>query len=182
MKTIFESFLIELVHDIPIYVYKILISFACICIVIFFATQERRKATRLSFKLLFWEYLFLTYCNTVFFRPRVNDIWHNFTPFWSYKAYNSGENPELLPEIVMNIVGFIPLGFLMKAAFHKLRWWQIILTGLLISLSIESIQFFFKLGIAEFDDIFNNTLGVAIGYSLYTLIFFLLNKIRLIQI
>ena len=79
----------------------------------------------------------------------------------------------------MNIVGFVPLGFLLIAAFQKLKWWQVILTGFLISLSIESIQYFFKLGVAEFDDIFNNTLGVAIGYSLYALTHYFLNKIRI---
>ena len=174
----FDIFITELIYDVPLYIYKILITVACVCIVAFFAVCNRKKAILLSFKLLFWEYLVLTYCNTVLFRPQVNDIWHNFTPFWSYNEYYSGENPNLLPEIIMNIVGFIPLGFLMKAAFHKLRWWQVILVGFLISLSIESIQYFFKLGIAEFDDVFNNTLGVAIGYALYELTLFLLNKIR----
>ena len=159
-----------------------LVSVACVCIVIFFALYKSEIATRLSFRLFFWEYLFMTYSTTILFRPRINDIWHNFIPFWSYQSYYLGENPELLPEIVMNIVGFIPLGFFMKAAFHKLRWWQVILAGGLVSFSIESIQYFFKLGIAEFDDVFNNTLGVAIGYLIYVLLHSLLNKIRRIQI
>lgn len=179
MKGIFEVFLIELVHDVPLYVYEILISVACVLIAIFFVTYKWRKAYRLSFRLLFWENLFLIYSNTIFFRPRNPYIWHNFTPFWSYKEYYSGENPELLPEIIMNIVGFIPLGFLIGVSYQNLKWWQIILIGFFVSLSIEIIQYFFKLGIAEFDDVFNNTLGVAIGYTLFSLTHFLLNKIRL---
>lgn len=182
MKTIFETFLIELVHDVPLEIYEILIYLSCICIVLFFAVYNRKKAILFLFRLLFWEYMFLTYCNTILFRPKIDDIWHNFTPFWSYSEYYSGENPNLLPEIIMNIVGFIPLGFFMKATFHKLRWWQVILAGFLISLSIESIQYFFKLGIAEFDDIFNNTLGVIIGVALFSLTGFLLHKIRRFQI
>ena len=169
MKSTFDVFLLHLVNDVPSYIYDILISVACVCIALFFVAFKRGKALRLSFRLLLWEYVFLTYSNTVFFRTRIDDIWHNFTPFWSYKAYYSGENPNLLPEIIMNIVGFIPLGFLMKVAFQELRWWQVILAGYFVSLSIESIQYFFKLGVAEFDDIFNNTLGVAIGYSLFIL-------------
>lgn len=175
----FDAFLIELIHDVPLYVYEILISLACVCIIIFFAKYDWKKALHLSFKLLFWEYLFLTYSNTVFFRPRNPYIWHNFTPFWSYKAFSSGNDPTLLPEIIMNIVGFFPLGLLMKAAYRNLKWWQIILVGFLVSLSIESIQYFSKLGIAEFDDVFNNTLGVAIGYTLYAIAYFFLNKLRL---
>lgn len=178
MKDIFETFLIELVHDVPIYVYEMLAFVAYVCIVIFFALYKRGKATRLSVRLLFWEYMFMTYCTTVFFRPRTNNIWHNFTPFWSYRSYYTGQNPSLLPEIIMNIVGFIPLGFLMCSAYRDLKWWQLIFIGFLISLSIESIQYFFKLGIAEFDDVFNNTLGVAIGVAVFSLTDFLLQKIR----
>lgn len=155
---------------------------ACVCIAIFFVSYKQEKATILSFKLLFWEYLFITYCTTIFFRPRIDNIWNNFTPFWSYKAWYTGENPSLLPEIIMNIVGFIPLGFLMVAAYRKLKWWQPILIGLLVSLSIESIQYIFKLGISEFDDIFNNTLGVTIGAILFSLTYLLIHKIRRFKI
>ena len=182
MKSIFESFLIELVHDVPLYIYEMLGSVASLCIAIFFVSYKREKAIRLSVRLLFWEYLFMTYCTTVFFRPRINDVWHDFSPFWSYKAWYTGENPSLLPEIIMNIVGFLPLGFLMAAAYRNLKWWQVILTGLLVSLSIESIQYLFKLGVAEFDDVFNNTLGTAIGVALFSLTYLLLHKTRRLRI
>lgn len=182
MKVIFESFLIELVHDVPLYVYEMLISVAFVLIAIFFVTYQWKKALRFSFRLLFWEYLFLTYSNTVLFRPRGPEIWHKITPFWSYKAYCSGEYPSLLPEIIMNIVGFIPLGFLMCSAYRNLKWWQVIFIGFFVSLSIESIQYFFKLGIAEFDDVFNNTLGVAIGVAVASLTDFLLQNIRRVNI
>lgn len=179
MKSLFETFIVELIHDVPLYIYEILISLAVVGIVFFIAVLDRKKAINCSLKLLLGEYLFLTYSNTVFFRPRIKSIWHKFTPFWSYKEYWSGESPNLLPEIIMNIAGFVPLGFLMIAAFQKLKWWQVILTGFLISMSIESIQYFFQLGIAEFDDIFNNTLGITIGYSLYVMTNFTINKIRI---
>ena len=182
MKVIFEQFLTELIHDVPFSVYEMLGVMACVCITIFFAGFKWGNAVRFSIKLMFWEYLFLTYCNTVFFRPRNPYIWHNFSPFWSYKAWYTGENPSLLPEIIMNIVGFIPLGFLMTGAYRKLRWWQVILIGFFVSLSIESIQYIFKLGIAEFDDVFNNTLGVTIGVAFFSIMDFLLQKIRRIKI
>lgn len=182
MKSIFESFIVELIHDVPIYVYEMLISIAIACIAIWLAVYKWEKAIMLSLKLLFGEYVFMTYCSTVFFRPRTDNTRYDLTLFWSYKEYYSGDNPELLPEIIMNIAGFIPLGFLMGAAFQKMRWWQVILVGFLISLSIESIQYFFKLGIAEFDDVFNNTLGVTIGAGLFSLTQLLLQKIRLNKI
>lgn len=121
MELIFENFIIEMFEDIPCYIYDMLFSITFICIPIFFVTNILGKALIFSFKLLFYEFFFLTYCSTVFYRSRVDDIWHNFSPFWSYKAYYSGDNPSILLEIFMNIVGFIPLGFLMIASFTKLN-------------------------------------------------------------
>lgn len=129
MIGIFDTFIKELINDVPQYIYEMLISLSLVGILIFFSIYGWRKALKYSLRLLFFEYIFLTYCNTVFCRSTNNDIWHDFTPFWSYKAYYSGENPSLLPEIIMNIAGFVPLGFLMAAAFQKLTWWQVILTG-----------------------------------------------------
>jgi glycopeptide antibiotics resistance protein len=45
----------------------------------------------------------------------------------------------------------------------KTRPGRIILIGFLISLTIEILQLVTKRGLFEFDDIFHNTLGVAIG-------------------
>lgn len=182
MEGLLDTFLLELVNDVPPYIYEMLIAVTCLSIIIFFASFKWKKALRFSLLLLFIEYLFLIYCSTVFCRSRIDDIGHFFMPFWSYKAYESGKYPSLLPEILMNIIGFIPLGFLMRAAFHKLKWWQVILTGFLVSVSIETLQYIFNLGFAEFDDVFNNTLGVAIGYSLYAITYFILNKIIRISI
>lgn len=178
MKQLFETFILELIHDVPIYVYWGLISLTCVCLIIFFVVLNRKTAIRISLQMLFWEYLFLIYSNTVFFRRKMNYIWQDFTPFWSYKALYSGDNPKLIPEITLNIGGFVPLGFLMAVAFRNLKWWQVILTGFLISVTIESLQYFFKLGITEFDDVFNNTLGVTTGYALFVIIYFTINKIR----
>jgi glycopeptide antibiotics resistance protein len=47
---------------------------------------------------------------------------------------------------------------------------RIILIGFLISLTIEILQLVTKRGLFEFDDIFHNTLGVAIGELGYWMI------------
>jgi glycopeptide antibiotics resistance protein len=49
----------------------------------------------------------------------------------------------------------------------KTRPGRIILIGFLISLTIEILQLVTKRGLFEFDDIFHNTLGVAVGELAY---------------
>ena len=46
------------------------------------------------------------------------------------------------------------------------------------SLFIEATQLFLKLGLAEFDDIFENTIGAFVGALLYRGVAVLVRKIR----
>lgn len=43
-------------------------------------------------------------------------------------------------------------------------------TGLIISGSIEALQYFLKRGFSEFDDVFHNTLGCLIGFMIVAII------------
>ena len=62
--------------------------------------------------------------------------------------------------IIQNILLFIPLGFLIGGK-------RGVITGVLLSIGIESIQFIFRLGYCELDDVLNNTIGAAIGSLLF---------------
>ena len=74
-----------------------------------------------------------------------------------------------LEGIILNILLFIPFGYLLPSLFPKLRWWQVILLGLAFSLTIELLQLITKLGFADVDALINNTLGAAIGWLCYKL-------------
>ena len=78
-------------------------------------------------------------------------------PFWSYS------HPELRMEIVLNYILFIPLGVLLYLCFGKKLGLRVVIAGLLLSVSIELIQFTFKIGVFEFDDMIGNTVGCLIG-------------------
>lgn len=90
---------------------------------------------------------------------------YEFVPFWSYS------HPELRSEIILNYILFVPLGFLLYLCFGEKRnhsgvWIntvQVVLTGFLLSASIESIQLIFRIGLFEFDDMIGNTIGCLIG-------------------
>ena len=75
-----------------------------------------------------------------------------------------------LRNIILNILLFIPFGYLLPSLFPRLRWWQVVLLGLAFSLCIELLQLITKLGYADVDDLINNTLGAAIGWLCYKLI------------
>ena len=66
-------------------------------------------------------------------------------------------------DIALNILLFVPLGFLVG---NK----RIILIGLLLSAGIELTQFVFELGVCELDDVLNNTIGAAVGCLIATLL------------
>ena len=66
-----------------------------------------------------------------------------------------------------NIGWFIPFGFLVPMLLKKERFLIIIILGFLFSVTIESLQFIFRVGVAELDDLILNTIGAAIGYMFY---------------
>ena len=101
----------------------------------------------------------------------------HFTPFWSYRnCFHKGEF-HLDPEVALNILVFLPVGFLLAQTFRGLSWWYALLIGCGISFSIEVLQFFLKRGFSEFDDVFSNTLGCLIGLGAYKMIEYVVRRI-----
>lgn len=85
--------------------------------------------------------------------------------FWSYIRWFRGDS-SLGREIILNVGLFAPLGFLAASAFQKTgkrRIFFAVVLGLCLSVCIEFSQLWFHLGLAELDDILNNTLGTVIG-------------------
>lgn len=66
-------------------------------------------------------------------------------------------------DIVLNILLFIPLGFLLGD-----KGWKAILYGFLLSAFIECAQYLFLLGYCEADDVLHNTIGCGLGVLLCT--------------
>lgn len=93
-----------------------------------------------------------------------SDSRHFYPPFWSYKAILKGSGKALL-ENLENIVLFIPIG-LALALILRLGAKQSLFVGLMISLMIESCQWFFRLGSFEIDDLIHNSIGAGIGAAL----------------
>lgn len=65
--------------------------------------------------------------------------------------------------IVLNILLYLPLGYLLSVRFPALRNRIILLVGCLCSVATESVQFVLEMGYCEMDDVLYNTLGTATG-------------------
>ena len=84
-------------------------------------------------------YVLLVLCFTVFFREGKDVAQISMKPLWNYESLNY----KLIAESILN--------------------------GLLISLSIEVMQYVFRCGVCNIDDLMHNVLGCFIGYSLFAL-------------
>ena len=80
--------------------------------------------------------------------------------FWSYKQFL--KNNSVRVEILRNILLFLPLGTIL---YNIIPLKKVLLFPLFSSLLIEIIQYFFGVGLFEFDDIISNCIGSIIGYT-----------------
>lgn len=135
------------------------------------------KGWRYVSGLLLCEFVFLIYASTVIFRESSEATNSHFTPLWSYRnCFHEGEF-LLDPEVALNILVFLPVGFLLVLTIRGLSWWHTLLIGCGISVSIEVLQFILKRGLSEFDDVFSNTLGCLIGLGAYKMIEYAVRRI-----
>lgn len=95
----------------------------------------------------------------------------NFQLFYSYReAYHKMEL-SLFRNNVLNMLLFVPFGVLLPCYSEKFRkFYKVVFLGLLSSILIETVQYVTKIGIFEIDDIFNNTVGVLIGYCFWGIV------------
>lgn len=98
-------------------------------------------------------------------------------PFASYKeAWYQGRMSNVR-NIVVNILLFVPLGFLLPIGLKRIRpYWKTALVGGAVTVLIECLQLVTKRGIFECDDIINNLVGILIGYGIFAFINWILNK------
>ena len=86
-------------------------------------------------------------------------------------------NNVLLRNLILNIMLFIPLGFLLPMYSDKLKKMYIVVPiGLLATLTIEFTQHFNDYGTFEIDDAFNNTIGTLFGYCIFMILYKIKNK------
>lgn len=96
----------------------------------------------------------------------------NFVPFDTIMRYINYSQYFNIDLIVVNLLGnlliFTPMGFLLPLLSKRFRRvWPVILIGFLSSLAVETVQFIFRVGSTDIDDLILNTAGAFIGYVAY---------------
>jgi VanZ family protein len=76
--------------------------------------------------------------------------------------------------VVKNVIGFVPLGWFFYAYFSATRFVKrasllTVITGTLVSLTIEVLQAYIPTRASGMTDIITNTLGTYVGVALYTI-------------
>ena len=116
-------------------------------------------------RLLLVEWVVMILCTTVVFRDTRPESAITLIPLSSY--FFIAENSYLKEVAVinlMNVVMFVPVGFLMKCSFRNMTWKHILLMSFILSSSVELLQLVFCKGLCEIDDIIHNVFGSLIGY------------------
>ena len=80
-----------------------------------------------------------------------------------------GTHATPIEDLLLNIILFIPLGFLLPYIWPKLNFWKTALIALVFSAAIEGMQYFAQLGCCDIDDVINNTIGACMGYGIFRL-------------
>jgi glycopeptide antibiotics resistance protein len=66
-------------------------------------------------------------------------------------------------EFLANVALFVPVGFLLPLAWSRLRLWQVVLIGALMSGLIESVQGLMPSRFPTISDVIANSLGTLVG-------------------
>lgn len=158
-----KYYIVNLFNDVPYYIYEGLISIFFASVVLILGIRGLKNGWRNICLVLLIEYIILLLCNTVIFRESVSVTKFNFHPFWTYEAIRNGIDYYITMQIIMNIVVFVPIGLLGSIAFKDIKCRYVVLVALCLSMLIEALQFFFKKGLSEIDDVMHNLVGCIIG-------------------
>lgn len=150
----------------------ILLVFEIALSIIIFNNKDVKTFNKVM-RFIFYSYLFFIYFSTIF--SRINwQFWNievsklekiKWFPFYSYFKLMNGEI-HYFQEIIMNIVIFIPIGFIICYLKNDRKC---ILDCIFLSFMIEISQFIYSCGLCEIDDIIHNSLGGCLGLLLYQL-------------
>lgn len=112
-------------------------------------------------------YVLFIVSETVLFRTPKVEIKYYLSPLWTYGVlYN-----RMLAENILNILMFIPIGFLTSVGLGVKKTITILCVGFMLSVAIEVIQLVTRRGICNIDDVIHNTIGCIIGYGLFRLFY-----------
>lgn len=150
------------------------------CVLILLAAAGMHKITKTQAlgTLMILVYMIIIFGSTVFTRG-VSFRQCELTVFWSWKEALVGRDREMITEILLNCVMLMPVGILLPMTVgHRVHPAVALLTGAILSGTIEVSQLIFARGLFEWDDIIHNSLGCMLACVVANSIFKLFQRGR----
>lgn len=161
--SLIKKYMFQFDVGVPLYVILALIVIVIGFIVGSYLTRKDRYSFfRNSLLIVLLGYLFFVLCTTLLFRESSEIMRYHFFPFWSYDVLNY----NIIAQLILNVLMFVPIGFLLGTIIKKISWMQVIEMGCLLSVMIEILQLLTRRGVCNIDDVIHNTIGCAIGYGI----------------
>lgn len=166
-----EKFIREMINGSMKHI-GIAVFTVCLMTVLMLKPRRKIRDRTLEVGLVLW--LYLVFSANVLGRSITLGTHFILTPFWEIRAYFDGSYPLMGAEILENMLLFIPggilIGLLHRYESISRRNYRAFTVSLLLltafSITIEILQGILMVGCCEFDDVFNNSVGGALGYLL----------------
>ena len=102
---------------------------------------------------------------------RIYPLFYSYRDAWTDFSITEWRN------IILNIAMFVPFGFMLPQLIKRTKgFWKVSLIGFLFTLLIEVLQLLLKRGIFEPDDLLGNTVGAMIGYGIFCMFAYFIQK------
>ena len=132
--------------------------------------EDKRKVLKLSQIIVFIYYIILLFNMAIFARYNSIDS-YNLVPFKTILGiFKTNSIYSIIINIFGNLLVFVPLEYFLIELFKVKKFYVNFILSFGIILLVEIIQYIFKVGVFDIDDLILNSLGFLIGYSLYILV------------
>lgn len=176
MKSLFETYF-DFHYGIGL-VIGVVIFCGCMRIT---GKNKRKQGRKISDKEVFWCLALSIYITCLLGTTLLNRKWSEGVDvrldlFWSYRLIletsSSWTAKQMVKQIVLNILAFVPWGFLVTKCFgESVGFRKVVGSAFLMSVGIELVQLVGQCGLCELDDVVHNTLGAVVGYGVYDMIY-----------
>lgn len=142
--------------------------------------MRAKRTWRIVCTILFGIYM-VVLCYLLLFSTRYRiyiENNYNLIPIQNIQRYINAAPRLFLRNILGNVVAFIPFGFCLKViTAEKIRLPIAVAACLGITLTFETLQMLFKVGIFDVDDILLNFIGGMIGLGVWYLLHWVIRKL-----
>ena len=129
--------------------------------------EDKNKIKKFSLSIIFIYYIILLFNMVIFARYNTINSF-NLIPFRSIiEILNNGNIYSIIINIFGNILVFMPLEYFIIELFKVNKFLLNFIISFLIILIIEIMQYIFKVGVLDIDDLILCTLGMMLFYIIY---------------